>query len=238
MKVACIQSNYIPWKGYFDMINAVDLFIFYDDVQYTRRDWRNRNRIKTSDGVKWLTIPCRSTRDQLICEVDLSEFKWQKKHWRTIEHNYSRTPYFSTYKPIFESIYLEKKWTNLSELNQYLIKTIARDILMITTRFEDSRNFTLNGKKEDRVLDLLTQCGATAYLSGPSAQDYILEEHFQAKQIDLQWMDYTDYPRYRQLYPPFCHQVSIIDLIFNKGPQSPAYMKTFNQHPKTTLNVG
>lgn len=237
MKVAIIQSNYIPWKGYFDMINAVDLFIFYDDVQYTKRDWRNRNRIKTSDGVKWLTIPCSATRDQLICEVNLSDSHWQRKHWKTITHNYSRAKYFDYYKSFFEEIYTGRIWRNLSELNQHLIKKISREVLHIDTHFSDSRKYSLQGKKEERVLDLLSRSGATSYLCGPAAQSYINENHFRDANIELLWMDYTGYPTYQQLYPPFSHQVSIIDLIFNAGSDATAYMKTFNRQIKTTPNV-
>lgn len=237
MKVATIQSSYLPWKGYFDIINAVDLFIFYDDVQYTKRDWRNRNRIKTSAGVKWLTIPCVANCDQLIYEVSLKDHHWQQKHWRAITHNYSRAKYFKHYEDFFESIYIGRTWHNLSELNQYVIKKISSEILHIDTRFEDSRNYSHTGKKEKRVLDLLSRCGATSYLCGPSARSYINEDHFSAANIELLWMDYTGYPAYQQLYPPFDHQVSIIDLIFNKGPQATAFMKTFEQKPQATTYV-
>lgn len=231
MKVAILQSNYIPWKGYFDLINAVDLFIFYDDVQYTNRDWRNRNRIKTSSGVKWLTIPCGKSEHQLICEVNLTDPYWQQKHWRTIKHNYSRAKFFNDYKAFFEEIYMSRTWNNLSELNQNLIKRISREVLHINTPFEDSRKYSLTTKKEERILDLLSCFDATSYLSGPSAQSYINEAHFRDANIELEWMDYSGYPPYEQLYPPFSHQVSVIDLIFNAGPNAAAYMKTFNKKP-------
>ena len=228
MKVAVIQSNYIPWKGYFDIINAVDLFIFYDDVQYTHRNWRNRNLIKTPAGLQWLSIPCGTNTKRCIYEVTISNGPWQKKHWHAIELNYSRARYFKEYRPFFENIYLKNTWQNLSEFNQYLIKKISKEILNIDTVFKDSKDFRPVGKKEARILDLLKKCKATEYICGPLAKNYINEENFQSAGIKLEWMDYNGYPQYNQLFPPFSHNVSIIDLIFNEGPHATAYMKSFN----------
>ena len=228
MKVAAIQSNYIPWKGYFDMINSVDLFVFYDDVQYTTRDWRSRNQIKTSNGLKWLTIPVSSKRTQKIYEVKIPDNYWQKKHWQSIVHNYSKAKYFKQYKSFFEEIYLQTTWKNLSQFNQFVIKKISREILDIQTEFIDSREYNLIGTKEERILDLLTKCSATEYLSGPSAKSYLKEDFLQQKGIELIWMDFNEYPEYNQLHPPFQHYVSIIDLIFNEGSSSKNFMKSFS----------
>src|SRR5690606_17506563 len=227
MKAAIVQSNYLPWKGYFDIINMVDLFIFYDDVQFTKRDWRNRNRIKTRDGINWLTAPCTSSTNQRICEVSFTDTNWQQKHWKTIQFNYSRARYFGEYRPIFEEIYTTRTWHNLSEFNQYTIQVISKQILNSGTSFEDSRSYDLKGQKDERVLDLLDQCGATSYLSGPSARSYIREALFREAGIDLAWMNYSGYPKYDQMYPPFDHHVSIIDLIFNEGPRTLDYLKSF-----------
>ena len=226
-KVAIIQSNYIPWKGYFDIINMVDEFIFYDDVQYTTRDWRNRNLIKTPRGTEWLTIPCGKSRDRLICEVILNDKSWQKKHWYKIKENYRNSAYFSDYKEIFESIYLGSRWDNLSELNQYIIKLIACELFGIRTYFLDSRVFNLKSHKAERIIELLKKTNATSYLSGTSAKNYINEEMFKNENIEIEWMDYTGYPEYKQLFPPFEHHVSVIDLIFNEGPDAKKYMKSF-----------
>ncbi len=227
MKVAAIQSNYIPWKGYFDIINSVDLFIFYDDVQYTRRDWRNRNLIKTPNGLKWLTIPVSSKRTLKICEVEIQNINWQKKHWQSIVHNYSKTKYFKEYQYFFEDIYLHTAWKSLSEFNQFVIKKISREILYIKTEFCDSRKYNLKHSKENRVLEFLKKCSATEYLCGPSAKTYLKEDFLKENGIKLFWMDYSGYLEYRQLYPPFNHYVSIIDLIFNEGPNAINYMKSF-----------
>ncbi len=233
--VAILQSDYIPWKGYFDIINMVDLFVFYDDIQYTKNDWRNRNKIKTSDGTSWLTIPCGHSEKRLICEVELNDKFWQKKHWASISQHYHKAKYFDYYKSFFEDFYLGKKWNNLSEMNQYLIKHISSEFLMSATRFDDSRNFDLQQrKKEERLLELLAQTDATHYLSGPTAKEYICPENFQKAGILLEWMDYSNYPEYCQLYPPFEHRVSIVDLIFNEGPNAPTYIKSFDSQNRKT----
>lgn len=224
MKVAVLQSNYIPWKGYFDIIHDVDLFIFYDDVQYTKNDWRNRNKIKTQNGPAWLTIPTGTDLDRLICEVSLPDTRWQKNHYKTWVQYYSKAPFFRQYQPLLEEVYLARKWDSLSELNQYLIKTIARDCLGINTRFSDSRSYGASGKCLDRLLDLLEKSGATHYLSGPAAQDYIDKASFTQAGIELSYKDYSGYPEYPQFYPPFDHYVSILDLLFHTGPDAPDYI--------------
>ncbi len=225
-KVAVIQSNYIPWKGYFDIINSSDLFIFYDDVQFTKNDWRNRNKLKTQKGVDWISVPCGGTIHRLICEVALEDPSWQKSHWDKIKQAYAKAQFFKYYKAFFEDIYLKRQWKNLSELNQHLIKEICK-LLHITTRFDDSRNYSLRNMQNERLLDLLTQVGATEYLSGPSAKSYICEKSFSKANIKLTYIDYSAYPAYQQLFPPFVHEVSIIDLLFNEGPDASKYMMSF-----------
>ena len=223
-KVAILQSNYIPWKGYFDLISQVDEFIFYDDVQYTAHDWRNRNRIKTQNGLLWLSIPVGESQSRLICEVEIQNSTWQKKHWQTILQYYKKAPYFKDYKDFFEIFYLKKTHTNLSEMNHALIKKICKDILEIKTEFRDSSEFCLQGKKEERVLELLQKTNAGYYLSGPAAKDYIVEQHFREKKIEIAWMNYFGYPEYQQQFGQFEHSVSILDLIFNVGKESAFYI--------------
>lgn len=225
MKGAILQSNYIPWKGYFDIIRAVDIFIFHDDLQYTKGDWRNRNKIKTNSGLKWLTIPCGNSEKRLICEVELSDFSWQRQHWNLLEQSYKKAKYFSLFKPFFEEIYLGYEWTNLSDLNQHIIKKISKEIFEVNTIFDDSRKYNLEKKKGERVIELLQKAGINHYLSGPAAKDYISEEDFARNNITVEWMDYQGYPEYEQLHPPFDHYVSILDLIFNEGENAINYMK-------------
>ncbi|MGY2398110.1 WbqC family protein [Pseudomonas sp. SDO5271_S396] len=222
--VVVLQSNYIPWKGYFDLVHEADVFVFYDDVQYTKNDWRNRNKLKSANGVDWITIPVGGGVNRLICEVEISNTSWQVKHWKTIEQNYRKSPYFSMYRDILEAVYMGRQWHNLSELNQFLIRTIAVDILGIETTFESSRNFPLAGKKMDRLLDLVVQVGGSRYLSGPAALQYIEPRCFSDVGIQLDWKDYAGYPEYSQQFPPFEHGVSILDLLFNVGPDASWYI--------------
>jgi hypothetical protein len=223
-KVAVIQSNYIPWKGYFDILNDADIFIFYDDVQFTKNDWRNRNKIKREGGTHWLSVPVGTDINRLINEVKITDGSWGKKHFKTLEQYYIKAPHFKEYKGFLEYIYMEKKWEGLSELNHYIIKTIALDFLKCETVFELSETYSPEGKRLERLLDLLKKCGATSYITGPSAESYIDKNEFIANGIELIFKDYSGYPEYPQLYPPFEHYVSVLDLLFNTGSNAPYYI--------------
>jgi hypothetical protein len=225
MRVAILQSNYIPWRGYFDIISKVDLFIFYDDVQYTKNDWRNRNKIKTPRGAEWLTVPVGSKLNRRICEVALPDARWQWAHYQRIEASYRNAPYFEDFRGFLESVYLHTVWTNLSELNQTLIKRICAEYLDIKTPFDDSRRYSLTKTKGERVVELLSKAGATTYLSGPAAKAYLDAGLLETAGIALEWMDYTDYPEYKQLHPPFDGAVSILDMLLTIGPETRSYMK-------------
>lgn len=229
--VVVLQSNYIPWKGYFDLIHDADLFVFYDDLQYTKNDWRNRNRVKTAHGAEWITIPAGSDCNRLICEVELKDAGWQEKHWRTLQQNYGTCPYFARYCAFLEEIYRGRRWTMLSELNHFLIRHIAHEFLGITTEFADSRSFALGGQKQDRLLELLERVGTRRYVSGPAARSYIERERFAALDIELVWKDYAGYPEYPQRFPPFEHGVTILDLLFNVGPDAPWYIWGWRDGP-------
>lgn len=223
-RVAVLQSSYIPWKGYFDIIHDVDTFIFYDDVQFTYQDWRSRNRVIANGNPVWLTVPTGGDIKRLINEVLLPNPTWQKKHWSTIRHAYTKSPRFRDYAGPFEEIYLGKQWTSLSEMNQYVTKTIAKDILGIATEFRDSLEFEASGSKLDRLIDLLTKAGATHYLSGPAARSYIDPQRFEDAGIQLEYKDYAGYPEYKQLSNEFEHGVSILDMLFNVGTDAPYYI--------------
>lgn len=227
--VAVIQSNYIPWKGYFDIIHNVDLFIFHDDLQYTKNDWRNRNKIKSPKGADWITIPTGTNENRLICEVELRDSVWQKKHWNILCQYYNRAPYFKWLQPFIEEVYLGKRWDKLSELNHFLIRTLAKEYLGITTEFQDSREYYPEGNKLDRLLDLLKKVGAATYVSGPAAKDYIDTERFHEADINLVYHSYQGYPEYPQFFPPFEHGVTILDLLFHVGPEAPWYIWGWRQ---------
>jgi hypothetical protein len=237
MKVAILQPNYIPWKGYFDIINMVDIFVVYDDVQYTLRDWRNRNKIKTKSGLQWLTIPNDGTQKKIIKDVKIVwDDRWNVKHWKSIVTNYSKAQYFKEYKDYFEELYLNLKDQYLLEVNLKFIEAIVK-ILGIKTKIVCSSDLNYDRKltKTERLIAILKELSATSYLSGPSAKSYIDEILFKKENIELEWMDYSGYPEYPQLYPPFVHEVSIIDLILNTGPNAPNYMKSFKTGERNDL---
>ena len=229
--VAILQSAYIPWKGYFDIINSVDEFVLYDDVQYTRGDWRNRNQIKTPNGLLWLTIPVSSKKhfERKICDVTVSDTSWSTKHWKTISMNYTRAPYFKFFKDSFQAIYTQcSRETHLSRINYLFIKEILR-LLNIRTRISWSMDYAVDGKRSERLLELCLRLNADVYLSGPAAKDYLNVSLFEEKGIEVRWMQYAGYPEYHQLHGgPFMHNVSILDLLLNVGPDdSRRYMLSF-----------
>jgi hypothetical protein len=229
MRVAISQSNYIPWKGYFDMINMADVFVIYDCVQYTKNDWRNRNLIKTGNGLFWLSIPVqmKHKRGQKINETLISQKNWAEKHWKTLLGNYSRTRYFKLYKDVFEDLYSTAGSEYLSEINQRFLEKIC-GLLEINTRFVQSSVLDLQGERTEKLVNVCRMFGADTYLTGPAARNYLNEDLFRAHGIRVEWMNYEGYPEYTQLFPPFEHAVSILDLIFNEGPEARNYMKSFN----------
>lgn len=222
-KVAILQSNYIPWKGYFDLIKSVDVFVIYDEVQYTKNDWRNRNQIKTPNGPAWITIPCRQVSlTQKIFETKVTLPNWNIKHWNTIKGNYSRAACFKEYEQVIYETYMACQSEYLSEINLAFIKTI-NTALGIETEIIDSRNLNLEGDKNERLIEAVTKLNGNYYLSGPAAKNYLDEKAFNDKGIEVGWMDYTNYREYNQLYPPFAHGVSVLDLIFNCGESASSY---------------
>lgn len=227
-KIIITQSNYIPWKGYFDSINMTDEFIIYDDMQYTKRDWRNRNQIKTREGLKWLTIPVevRGKYLQKINETKISDPEWGKNHWNTIVHNYNKSEFFKKYSEIFENIYLNNTEEYLSRVNLKFIEAVC-EILGIKTSFIWSSEFNLLEDRNERLVDICKQRGATDYYSGPAAKAYMDLSLFEKENIKVHWFDYSGYPEYRQQFGEFAHTVTILDLIFNEGPDTKKFMKSF-----------
>jgi len=225
-RVAIVQSNYVPWKGYFDMIASVDEFILYDDVQFTRRDWRNRNQIKTPRSVAWITVPVRvkGRYYQSVRDTEIEGDAWAEKHWTTLRHNYSRARCFAETSALLEPVYLGRSHTHLSALNRELIETVCR-FLGIPTKITSSADYALEEGRTERLAGLCAQAGATEYVSGPSAKEYLAEDVFAARGIAVSWFDYSGYPEYPQLWGGFVHGVSILDLLFNCGRDAPRYMK-------------
>lgn len=208
------------------MISAADIFLIYDDMQYTRRDWRNRNLIKTSQGLAWLTVPVRvkGRYQQKIYETEIQGNSWAALHWRSIEFNYAASPFFPDVARWLRPLYLEREYNLLTDLNRTFITAIC-DYLGIRTKILDSRDFALIDGKSERLADLCVKMGCDSYLSGPAAKDYIVPAAFSDRGIDLQWFDYSGYPPYKQRWGAFEPGVSILDLLLNCGKSAPQYMR-------------
>jgi hypothetical protein len=220
-RIAILQSNYIPWKGYLDLIRSVDAFVLYDHAQYTKNDWRNRNRIKTPTGLRWLTIPVDTSgkHGQPINEARVVGNAWAASHWSVLQQEYREAPGFEACREPLRGAYAAcAAETHLSRINHRML-TVACGLLGITTPIRWSTDYDLVEGKTERLVSICQQAGATRYLSGPAARDYIRPELFAAAGITLEYADYSGYPEYPQLYPPFAHGVSVLDLLFNVGPE-------------------
>ena len=213
---------YVPWKGYFDIMQRVDEFVLYDEVQFIKRFWFNRNQIKTPHGLKWLTIPVevKGKRLQAMKDVRISDPKWAENHWKTIQFAYGKTPYYPEYKDAIEALYRQSTMVFLSEVNCHFLRGLCK-ILGIDTAISWSMDYPSQSQDPTtRLSEICQATNATHYLSGPSAQNYIKKEVFELAGIELQYMDYAGYPEYPQPHPPFSHAVSVIDLLFCRGSAS------------------
>jgi hypothetical protein len=226
--VAILQSNYIPWKGYFDIMRSVDEFVLLDDVQYTRHDWRNRNLIKTPEGTTFLTIPVitKGLPEQKINECRVTDDNWRSRHWDAIRENYQDAPFFGTYAPQLEALYLSDREKNLSRINFSFLSGLC-GMLDIATPLTWSTQYPTATEKTERLIAICQAAGATRYLSGPSAKAYINETRMQEAGIAVTYVNYGGYPVYPQLHGAFQHCVSVIDLILNTGPAATQHMKRF-----------
>ena len=224
MKLIITQSNYIPWKGFFDSMNQVDKIVLYDDMQFTKRDWRNRNLIKTPNGLKWLTIPVevKGKFYQKINETTISDKSWNIKHLNILKENYKKAASYKEVIDWVEGLYENCQFELLSEVNEYFIKNI-NIYLGINTEILRSESFSLKEGKTERLIGICKDLNAKEYYSGPAAQNYMEEELFEKASIKLNYFDYSDYKEYPQLHGDFVHGVSILDLIFNLGEKSLEY---------------
>jgi WbqC-like protein family len=226
-RVAVTQSNYIPWKGYFDLIARVDELVLYDDVQYTRRDWRNRNRVKTPQGTRWLTIPVktRGRYHQRIDETEVSDPGWAAEHWAVISRSYASAPHFTRYETRLDELYRSAaEEAFLSAVNERFLRALC-DLLGIDTAISRSGGHAREAGRTERLVALSRRAGASEYVCGPASRGYLEEGAFAEAGIAVSYMDYSGYPEYPQLHPPFEHRVSVIDLLLNTGPDAPRFMK-------------
>lgn len=219
MIVGIHQPEHLPWLGFWDKLYKSDLFILLDNTQFRKNYFQNRNRIRTPNGWRWITVPVftKDKATQLINEVEInnvSDVKWQKKHWKTIEQNYIKAPYFNEYKDMFHKFYL-KKWDKLADLNINLIYTI-KEILKIKTKIIIGSSLEVQGQRSDLLLDICKKVGATTYLSGKFGKDYLDISKFREENIDVVFQEFN-HPVYKQVFMPFIPEMSIIDLIFNEG---------------------
>jgi hypothetical protein len=234
MNAVILQPSYIPWRGFFDQVARADVFVFYDDVQYDKRGWRNRNRIKTPTGPIWLTIPVFSKGAQ-VEHIPINEIKivwdqpWNQSHWKSIQYSYTKAPFFKMYSELLAQKF-ESQPEYLADFTIDLTVTLAGLLGISRTKFLRSSEIPgIEGTKTDRLVAILKKIGATHYISGPSAKDYIEDEKFSDAGITLEYMQYA-YPEYPQLYPPFDAQVSVLDLLFIIGPNSMDYIQPGNTH--------
>lgn len=216
--IAIIQSNYIPWIGYFNIINNVDHFVLLDDVQYTRRDWRNRNQILTSHGLKWLTIPVnvKGNFNIKIHEVAAADDAWRIGHWDSITNSYARLPYFAPFQDVFQSLYTSCVERNLSTINHSFISSI-NEVMSIDTPMSWSMSFQdCPTEKSERLLYICKCLDADTYVSGKLAQSYLDVKKFEKAGVSVKWINYPDYSSTCPM-PGFVNGVSVLDTIFRFG---------------------
>lgn len=227
MRLVVLQSNYIPWKGYFDLMAMSDLFVVYDSVQYTKNDWRNRNQIASATGPVWLTIPVATAgrADQPINAARIEDPRWTRKHWSTISQTFARRPHFSTVRDDWEAAYREAQgFALLHDVNVHFLRMIARH-LEIDTPLVDDREFALEpDSPTGKLVQLCVAVGADRYVTGPAGLNYLEVDRFHERGIALDVIDYGHYPEYVQGTAEFRHGVSVLDLIASVGPEARAHL--------------
>jgi len=209
----------------------VDEVIFLDHVQYTKRDWRNRNVIKTKDGLRWLSIPImvRNKFQQNINEAIIADNEWAIKHWKTILQNYKKAKCFNEIKDVLEELYLNQQHKFLSEINHQFIVRI-NEFLNIQTEIIKDNLPQIDSDKTNRLIEICKYQKANKYICGPASKNYIIEQKFTENNIQLEYLNYSGYNEYNQLYGKFVHEVSIIDLLFNEGSNASKYLKSFTDN--------
>ncbi|MFC1570497.1 WbqC family protein [Candidatus Omnitrophota bacterium] len=215
MKIAIHQPQYMPWLGYFDKMDQVDVFVLLDDVQYKKNEWQNRNKIRTATDWQWLTVPVLSNFGQTIKEVKINDLEpWRQKHIKSIEMNYSRADYFEEYFQSFKSIIMPD-WEYLERLSICLIIHL-KDILSIKTELVRSSSFHLDQTKTERLVEICRMLNADTYLSGPGAKEYLDEKLFEQNGITLEYQEFK-HPEYKQVFNGFEPYMSALDLVFCHG---------------------
>ena len=224
--LAVLQPSYLPWLGYFDQIDRADVFVFYDDVQYDKHGWRNRNRLKGPQGPVWITVPVRHAGrfGQLINAVEIDPRPdWARKHIATLRQLYARAPYAPLYLPELCEL-LARRWDRLVDLDVAAIRLMAR-WLGIDARFCCSSELGIGGGQSTRLLAICRHFAADTYISGDAAQAYLDVGRFRNAGVRVVWQDYR-HPRYRQQFGQFEPYLSAIDLLCNLGGESLSVLHT------------
>lgn len=224
MICAVHQPQYLPWLGFFSKLDAADLFVIYDDTQYKHDEWQNRNRIKTANGVQWLTVPVHRSQGEIIRDIRIDNAKpWARKHANALTTNYARAPFYKEHADEFAAA-LTQEWEHLAELNIAMMKHLCR-MLGVETPMVLSSQLGYNGKATDALISICRSVEADAYLSGPGGRDYLETEKFGAAGISLLFHDF-DHPAYAQLFGEFVPNLSAVDLLFNSGPDGLAILRS------------
>jgi hypothetical protein len=225
VRICIIQSCYIPWKGFFDLIGRCDEYVVYDSAQYVKQHWHNRNRIKTANGVKWLTIPVVTSGrlQQPIDQVEIAK-PWADQHWHALELAYKRAPFFEQFAPTIKTWYERAdNQARLTDVNAIFLRGIA-ELLGLKIRIVQDATYPAAGDRMERLLQIVRAANADCYLSGPAARAYFDESVFTSAGIATEWMSYEGYPEYPQLHGGFEHTVTALDLIFHTGPEARCYL--------------
>lgn len=224
MIVSVHQPHYLPWLGYFDKITKSDCFVFLDNVQYKRREYQNRNKIRTRDGWAWLTVPVVSSglRNQLICDVRIdNDSRWQERHRRSLEVSYGKAEFFRSYASFLEEVYTQRTWERLIDLNVCVIRYILKELAIDTPLYFES-DIGTREKGTQRIIEICRDLKADTYLSGTGGRAYLEEERFAQEGIDLRYQTFQ-HPVYSQRFAgdeSFVPNMAAIDLLFNEGPGS------------------
>jgi hypothetical protein len=217
--VAIHQPQYLPWLGYFDKMSKADVFCYLDNVQYKKNEWQNRNRIKTAQSRQWITVPVRYRFPQKINEVEINNaVKWKKKHLQAFITNYSKASYFGDYIVHFKDFFSES-WVLLSDLNVFLIERLREFLNLHSKPTMLASSLMLSDDPSDRLVDICKAVGADTYLSGQDGIKYMDLERFEEHGIKVVIQEFK-HPVYPQRFNQFQSHLSIVDLLFNCGPQS------------------
>ena len=225
MKIGILQPGYLPWLGFFEQMHKSDVFVIYDDVQYDKESWRNRNRIKTANGVQWLTVPVmvRLETHPLVHEVKIdNKTNWRKKHLSSIRQNYSKAPYFKEYIAVFEEAYL-KEWECLMDIDMYFILRLTECLGMENKKIVKSSTLNTTGDRIERLINICKLFNADTFYEGAAGRNYIDDADFAKHGIKVEYQDYK-HPVYKQLHGDFVPYLSVIDLLFNHGKESLAIL--------------